>query len=282
MTTSVTVLAPAKVNLLLEILSKRPDGYHELQMIMAGISLYDKITITPSDHLYMTCNDAALPLDESNLVIQAALAFIKFTNRSVNAHIHLEKRIPSAAGLGGGSSDAAATLRGLDQYCSTGLNPGDLEKLGVALGADVPFFVRPGHKIARGIGERLSPITLNTELNLVLINPGYPLSTAEIYRKFRLTSKVKQTNVPPSLKGLSEVVRLLRNDLEPVVLANHPEVAAIKRLLENSGCSGCLMSGSGPTVFGIFEDAKLIDGVVKKAIGKGYMAWAAGTVSDWA
>jgi len=265
----------------LEVLSRRADNYHEVQMIMLGVELYDKLTIKPGDSLSMTCDDPALPVDHRNLVIKATRAFEKKTGIEVKSHIDLEKNIPVAAGLGGGSSDAAAVLKGINFVYETGLNSPEMESLGAGLGADIPFFIKPGHKIARGIGEKLSPIALEKELYLVLINPGIGVSTAEIYRKIQLTSSKNQTNVPTSLKGYREAVDLLRNDLEPIVASDHQEIAEVKRFLLNSGAEGSMMSGSGPTVFGIFKNGRNARCVADDAQKKGWWAFSTSTLSDW-
>lgn len=281
MSSIIKIKAPAKINLRLEVLAKRPDGYHELQMIMLAIDLSDEIEISQAENLSVSCNDPNLLTDQSNLVTKAARAFEKLTGQKVKARIRLTKNIPVAAGLGGGSSDAAATLKGLNRFYKTGLNETQLEKLGVTIGADVPFFIKPGHKIARGIGEKLSPFALDSELSLVLINPGFGVSTAEIYQKIQLTSSLIQTNVPSSLKGIMQVVCLLRNDLEPIVASNHSEIDEIKTFLKEAGCAGTMMSGSGPTIFGIFESARQTLEVVKSAKKMGWLAWFASTVNNW-
>lgn len=275
------IFAPAKVNLRLEVLGRREDGYHELQMIMTALTLGDTLTLSKNHCLEMTCDDPFLPVDEGNLVVRAARAFEKRTHLQMNVRFHLAKRIPTAAGLGGGSSDAAAALRGLNRWFDTPLSDDELESLGKDLGADVPFFVRPGHKIAGGIGEILTPITLVPELFLVLINPGYGVSTPEIYKKLRLTTWRKRNKLPVSLEGITQVVRLLRNDLETVAVENYPEIGKIKEHFLQSGCAGCLMSGSGPTVFGIYKDERFLDQVASKAEAHGWLTWVTRTLADW-
>ena len=273
----IELFAPAKINLFLEIVNRRPDGYHELQSIMLALDLGDTLGLTFADSVCMTCNDPGLPLDEGNLVIRAARLFEQTTGQTVRVRFDLTKRIPTAAGLGGGSSDAAAALRGLNRLYETGLDAPTLEQMAGRLGADVPFFIRPGHKIARGIGQRLSPLVLEPELDLLLINPGHPVSTAETYEKFQLTRMGNAFNLPSSLRGLKEVLRLLRNDLEAVVIRDFPAVARMKTFLVEAGCAACMMSGSGPTVFGIFEDALPLDRIAAKAELLGWKAWVTRT-----
>ena len=272
--------APAKINLRLEVLSKREDGYHELQMIMLRLDFGDTLTLTESDTLKMSCDNPALPTDDSNLVMRAAKIFEEKAARPVRVNFDLKKRIPIAAGLGGGSSDAAAALIGLQEYYNTAFSNADLESMGMNLGADVPFFIRPGHKIAQGVGERLFPFSIDPELALVLINPQIAVSTREIYQKIRLTTPQKQNNLPPSLRGLRQATRLLRNDLEAVVLEKYPQVSLIKEFLKDSGCVGCMMSGSGPTVFGIFEDTQFLDRIAKSARDQGWKSWVTRTSPD--
>ena len=280
MSGAVEEFAPAKVNLRLDVLGKRADGYHELQMIMVKLALGDRLMLTAHDQLSMTCDDPSLPVDDKNLVIRAARLFEQQTGRSAGVRFHLEKKIPTAAGLGGGSSDAAAALRGLNRYHGAGLDQTQLEAMGARLGADVPFFIRPGHKVAKGIGEKLSSFTLDPELNLLLVNPGYPISTAEIYGKFQLTTQKKAINLPASLKGPEQAISLLFNDLESVVLREYPEIGRIKQHLNDSGCLGCLMSGSGPTVFGIFEDALLRKQIAAESRDLGWKAWVTQTLPN--
>ena len=273
------ITAPAKINLRLEVLSKRTDGYHELQMIMLRLALGDTLILSESDSLKMSCDDPTLPTDKGNLVMRAAELFEKKAGRAVRIHFELKKRIPIAAGLGGGSSDAAAALLGLQKYYKTSFSDSELETMALELGADVPFFIRPGHKIAQGVGERLSPFSVDPELELVLVNPQIAVSTREIYQKIRLTTPQKQNNLPHSLRGPREATRLLRNDLEPVVLENHPPVSRVKEFLMDSGSVGCMMSGSGPTVFGIFEDTRSLNRIAKSARDRGWKSWVTRTLS---
>ena len=273
------ITAPAKINLRLEVLSKRTDGYHELQMIMLRLALGDTLILSESDSLKMSCDDPTLPTDKGNLVMRAAELFEKKAGRAVRIHFELKKRIPIAAGLGGGSSDAAAALLGLQKYYKTSFSDSELETMALELGADVPFFIRPGHKIAQGVGERLSPFSVDPELELVLVNPQIAVSTREIYQKIRLTTPQKQNNLPHSLRGPREATRLLRNDLEPVVLENHPPVSRVKEFLMDSGSVGCMMSGSGPTVFGIFEDTRSLNRIAKFARDRGWKSWVTRTLS---
>jgi 4-diphosphocytidyl-2-C-methyl-D-erythritol kinase len=281
MDSTLRLLAPAKVNLTLDVISRRPDGYHELQMIMLALGLADELTFTPSQNLQLACSEPSLPVDEGNLVVRAARLFEEATGVEAKVRIELTKNVPLSAGLGGGSSDAATTLKGLDRLYKTGLTTDRLEALGAGLGADVPFFIRPGHKIARGVGEKLFPFELEQPLFLVLVNPGFPVSTAETYQKLQLTSPRKQNRLPASLPGETPLCGLLRNDLEPVVLRDYPEVATIKRFLNEAGCEGCLMSGSGPTVFGIYRDAMTSEAVAKAATEHGWSAWPTVTRALW-
>ena len=282
--------APAKVNLRLEVIGKRADGYHDLAMIMTAVDLHDTITVAPSDRLFMTCSEPSLPCDETNLVIKAARAFEAHIGLAVPAAIHLDKQTPMAAGLGGGSSDAAAVLRALNRMTGASLSASTMEQIGAKVGADVPFFIRNGAKVAEGIGDRLAIIEFPVDFHIVLINPGFSVSTAKVFGNFRLTRQDQVNTVPSLLSHRGEILNFLQagrvenvlhNDLESVVLRDYPEVAKIKDFLGKVGCVGRLMSGSGPTVFGIAEDGRTAAGIARQAQSLGYRAWATTTLASW-
>ncbi|MEA3468207.1 MAG: 4-(cytidine 5'-diphospho)-2-C-methyl-D-erythritol kinase [Thermodesulfobacteriota bacterium] len=260
-TDTLVVQAPAKVNLNLRILGKRSDGYHELDTVMQKLDLSDTLTLRRSEMsgIQLSCPASDLPENDSNLVWQAAAAFFKETGlaQECGVSIILEKKIPVAAGLGGGSSDGAAVLTGLNRLFQTGLEEETLLRLGKSLGADVPFFVVPHPAVhATGIGDRMTPYDTLSNCSLLLVNPGFSVSTAWVYNNFTLTRADKDSN----LSGFRENVRLngqvcpLYNDLESVTVAHYPELRDVKSCMLENGASGALMSGSGPTVFGIFPD----------------------------
>ena len=255
-----TIRSPAKLNLALRIVGKRADGYHELQTIMQKISLYDEIELRLSSRqgISVTTDDPSVPSDERNLAYQAALKILESAHISTGVAIHIRKNIPAGAGLGGGSSNAAAVLKGLNKLLGCKLTSSSLKKLGVTLGADVPFFLYTKNTArAGGIGERLSPVTIERPLWFIVIYPGFSVATAWAYRNYKiLTNKIKHIKLPNSISDINQVLLYLVNDLEQVVLGQYPEIKKIKNDLIKAGACGSLMSGSGSSVFGIFPDEK--------------------------
>lgn len=264
------VFAPAKVNLALLVLGKRPDGFHDLWTVVQKVDLADRLTIevTPPGHntadpegaIAFTCSrpDLAGP---DNLVVRAARLLRERTGTRQGARIHLEKRIPAGAGLGGGSSDAAATLAALDRLWGTGLGLGRLAGLGAELGSDVPLFLHPSPSLVTGRGEVVEPCSWRLDAWYVIVFPGFPISTAWAYRNFRLTSNGGKDRISRLLAvdkgGISPDIwgEILVNDLEEGVLPSHPVLAGLKERLRKSGARASLMSGSGSSVFGLFDDA---------------------------
>ncbi len=259
------LFAPAKVNLYLRITGRRDDGYHLLDSLMVPISLGDDVEVSLIDErpgtLRLWADDPDLPLGEENTVCRAVHAFRERTGRREAVALGIRKRIPVGAGLGGGSTDAAAALRGLNELLGAGLSTRDLEALAVSVGADVPFFIRGEAARVRGIGEELSPAGPLPMLWLVVLFPGVPVSTAWVYRNFRfkLTNSSNNNNLVEKLDTPHEVAQVLVNDLETVTIGRYPRIAHLKDRLEESGAIGSLMSGSGSAVFGLFvgeADAK--------------------------
>ncbi|MBN1473425.1 MAG: 4-(cytidine 5'-diphospho)-2-C-methyl-D-erythritol kinase [Syntrophaceae bacterium] len=251
-------LAPAKINLFLHVLGKRGDGYHEIFSLMQKISIFDELSFAPlARGIHLKCSDPELPTDENNLVFRAAERIFSYTDYHSGIKITLNKKIPLTAGLGGGSSDAAATLLALNELCSFGLTKKELMQLGSKLGADVPFFIFGTSAFASGVGDKLKTCKNLPKIHLVLINPLFPLSTKAVYSNLnlRLTSEKINYSIP-RLLTLGDVIRELHNDLEEVSLKMHPELGDLKQILLRHGALGALMSGSGPTVFGIFSDEK--------------------------
>jgi 4-diphosphocytidyl-2-C-methyl-D-erythritol kinase len=252
----ITLKAPAKVNYRLDVLRKRPDGYHDLRMIMQPIDLCDQVTIrrAPRPGITVTCGARGVPDGEGNIAWRAARALFDPDSDSRGLAIDIVKRIPVAAGLGGGSSDAAAVLSGVNRLL--GLSQERLMEIGTGLGADVPFFLLGGPALAEGIGERLTPLEGIPQAWLALINPSFPVSTAWAYGQINLslTTNAPIPYIPLFYGTLDEVTAILANDLERVTMEAHPVIGNIKELLRQAGALGTLMSGSGPTVFGIFAD----------------------------
>ncbi|MCB4791113.1 MAG: 4-(cytidine 5'-diphospho)-2-C-methyl-D-erythritol kinase [Elusimicrobia bacterium] len=255
------LLAPAKLNLFLEVINRKKNGYHNIQTIFQTISLYDKITILPrKSTLSLDSNSNAIPKDMNNLVLKAAFALREKLKTGKGAHLYIEKHIPIGAGLGGGSSDAAAVLKGLQILWKKKLPRKALSKIAVKLGADVPFFLSKGSYYASGIGEKLKKITGVKPAWFVVIYPRVQVPTAWAYQnlKFPLTNKQKINRIRQLLaSGSSSKAwgHFLFNRLEGPVLKNRPEIADIKKTLNKMGLMN-LMSGSGSTVFALVASKK--------------------------
>lgn len=257
--------APAKINLLLDVMRKREDGFHEVEMIMTMVDLADRLEMEelPRDTIIISSQAGYIPTDEKNLAFQAAKLIKERYNVRKGVYIHLDKKIPVAAGLAGGSSDAAAALRGLNRLWQLQIPEEELCRLGAELGSDVPFCVTGGTAIARGRGEKLERIVNPPQCWVVLAKPPINVSTADVYGKFR-ASEIKHH---PSTEEMVSAIRRgsfndicagLGNVLEDVTLGLHPEVLQLKESMQRLGADGVLMSGSGPTVFGLVsKEAKL-------------------------
>jgi len=256
MTARKTVYAPAKVNLCLHVLGKRPDQYHDLAMLMQRIALFDRIDIelVAGHDISVSCPGLQLATGVQNIVENAARLLLTHVGLRRGVSIKINKNIPAAAGLGGGSSDAAAVLEALDELLDLGLPGSELKALGCRLGADVPFFLHKQTAWATGIGERLQDWPGLPPIVLVLVNPGIAVSTAWVFQNLGLTHPKSAARIPRFPEGMSGLVRLLQNDLEVVTCQRHPVITTIKERLVACGAGGALMSGSGPTVFGLFEE----------------------------
>ncbi|MBN1613462.1 MAG: 4-(cytidine 5'-diphospho)-2-C-methyl-D-erythritol kinase [Deltaproteobacteria bacterium] len=253
-------LSPAKVNLYLRVLGKRTDGYHNIATLMQKISLYDELIFRPiKQGIVIKCPDSALPEDENNIVYRAARSLLSLSSFQGGIEITLKKNIPLAAGLGGGSSDAATTLMALNDLFHLGLTRDRLIQIGATLGADVPFFIFGQRAWAFGIGDKLLPAPENLpKMWFVLINPRFGVSTKKVYEglNFGLTKGLINYSIP-RFCTVNDLAVGLHNDLEKVTLKDHPKLSELKELLMGHGAKGALMTGSGPTVFGLFaeEDA---------------------------
>ena len=271
---SLQIKARAKINLTLDVLGRRENGYHDVEMIMQQINIYDVITIKKieSHEIKLTCSDAFLPIDDKNLAYRAAKAMMETYNTGSGFEIHIDKNIPIAAGLAGGSTDAAAVIKGINTLCDLGLSIEAQQEIGFTLGADVPFCFMEGCALARGLGEILTPIRGFEHAWMVLVKPSFGVSTKDVYTNLVLDDIVKHPDTQGMVKALKdqnrhEVLSGLCNVLETVTLNMHPKVAEIKNMLSSFGSEGVLMSGSGPTVFGIFssyERAKTAHKKLKK------------------
>lgn len=259
----VQIKAPAKINLTLDVIGKRSDGYHDLRMIMQTIDIYDELTImyTGSPDIILTM-DRELPdkiRPEQNLVYKAAKLMQEHFSLPYGFKIHLKKNIPSAAGLAGGSSDCAATLLGINRLCGLSLTKEDLCSLGVKLGADVPFCIQKGTMLAEGIGEILTPLPDLPPLWVVLIKPDFSLSTAYVYTHLDLRHLNYHPDTSRAVDAISRrdsvaVGQTLSNVLETVAFKEYPALSELKEFFLQNGSIGALMSGSGTATYGLYQD----------------------------
>ncbi|MDH5762061.1 MAG: 4-(cytidine 5'-diphospho)-2-C-methyl-D-erythritol kinase [Nitrospinota bacterium] len=258
---------PAKINLGLFILGKRPDGYHDLETLFQMVSLYDTVELESRDHgIELVCNHPEVPTGESNLMIRAArLLQEKFPGRDgMGCRMTLTKTIPMGAGLGGGSGNAAGVLMGLNRLWDLQLKPAELSEMAARLGSDIPFFLCAPAALGEGRGERLTPLQPTKKFYVILVFPRVSLATAEVYKalNFDLTLSSKNINILREFFSQSNISSLgahLHNDLEPVVIDRLPVARSIKDKLRSLHAAGTLVSGSGSTVFGIFEDARVAE-----------------------
>jgi 4-diphosphocytidyl-2-C-methyl-D-erythritol kinase len=263
----VKIRAPAKINVSLHVVGVRRDGYHLVDTIMLPVSLYDDLTIHKNrggtgrrkqNRLTVTCDDPSVPGGKKNLAYKAAELLLSEAEIDASVDIRIRKRIPVGAGLGGGSTDAAATLLGLNRLFSLGYTSRRLEKLALSLGADVPFFIRGGPARARGIGEQLTGLRGVRRFWLVILYPGFAVSTAWVYKNLRHKSTrcIANTSMAFPLRSLANLRKLLVNDLEAVTLDRYPRIRLLKQRLVDEGAVGALMSGSGSSVFGVFNSRR--------------------------
>ena len=277
---SLTLKAPAKINLFLKVLNRRPDGYHEIESLMQKIELFDILHLSrQGEQISLSCPGNTLPEDRENLAYRAAHAFFSATGIKAGIKIILEKNIPVAAGLGGGSSDAAAVITGLNTLLNANLAREQLIDIARPLGADVPFFVQDcSAAMATGIGDCIQQVLPMRELSIVLVNPGFGVSTKWVYENFPLTSNSNTYILARDQKTTKDfhaaapsLYEELGNDLEVVTINRFPEIGDLKKELKKGGAVTSLMSGSGPTVFGLFaseEDAQRSIMQLSKKFGK--------------
>lgn len=275
----VRVNAPAKVNLVLRVLARRPDGYHDLWSVMQTVGLDDELHVTLSAKagVRLRCDDAGVPTDGRNLVVRAAAAVLERAGKAggaLGADIRLVKRIPVSAGLGGGSSDAAATIVALNDLLELGWSRQDMARVGEPLGSDVPFFFSAPTALVRGRGEDVTALALSGTRWVVLVNPGFPIETRWAYEQL----SAGRAGVRPLAEGLRQIeasgvlswdqaVALMENDFEAALAPTHRVLAQIKRELLAAGAEAALLSGSGATVFGIFRDEPSA-GRARQALGR--------------
>jgi 4-diphosphocytidyl-2-C-methyl-D-erythritol kinase len=279
-----TAFSPAKVNLMLRIVRRREDGYHDIRTIFQKISLHDtlRFALREEPGIVIRTNDPNLPTGGGNLIHRAASALLQRSGHKGGLSVTLLKRIPVGAGLGGGSSNAATALKALNRLLRLNASLRELTEFGLRIGADVPFFLMEGSAFGSGIGDQLKKIVL-PDLWYVLINPGFEVSTAWAYRNHILTKGRNDYNILRFPRVPEEVPGFLWNDLEAVVSTAHPEVAVAKDILLSEGAAGALMTGSGPTVFGIFDDeggaSKAFKKIKAMVTGKGWIVLKAHSVA---
>lgn len=263
MPNKITIKAPAKINLALDVLQKLPNGYHELRMIMQTIDLHDElsVSVTGSPDIHLTMNKELpdkIPA-EKNLVYKAAKMMQDKYSLSQGFKIHLTKNIPAAAGLAGGSADCAATLLAINTLCDLGLTKTELCSIGVLLGADVPFCIQQGTMLSEGIGEVLTPLPALPPLWTLLIKPNISVSTAYVYQQIDQKKILKRPDTTNMIDAISRkdaigIAQKLSNVLETVTIPENPVLANLKEFFLQNGAIGSLMSGSGPTTYGLFQD----------------------------
>ncbi len=271
-----------KVNLALEILGRRPDGYHELRTVFQTIDLHDDLTIADSSELTFECPDMPDLHPEENLVWRAATALRDALGLGLGGRIVLRKRVPAGSGLGGGSSNAAAALAGLCRHWNVDPPAALLARVGARLGSDVPFFLEGGTALGIGRGEEIHPLPDLPETPLVVVYPGVSVSTEEAYRSLNLT--LTSWKSPNNISGFCRRLRdgqsvSLFNDFESSVFPAHPEIAEAKRFLESRGATAALLSGSGSSVFGFFPSEESALAAVRNVGRTGWWVLPAKTLS---
>lgn len=252
--------ALAKVNLGLDVIRRREDGYHEVKMIMQTVRLYDRIILEKTQQgISMETNLSFLPVNEQNIAYRAAKMLMDEFHIQGGLHIKIDKHIPVAAGMAGGSTDGAAVLYGVNKIFELGLTKRQLMERGVKLGADVPYCIMRGTVLSEGIGEILTPVSSLPDCHILIAKPPVSVSTKHVYENLKLDKIEKH----PDIDGMVEALRIedlhgvtqrMENVLETVTIPEHPEIQQIKDLMIKEGALNALMSGSGPTVFGIFDD----------------------------
>lgn len=258
---SIWINAPAKINIGLDVIRRREDGYHEVKMIMQSIRLFDRLTLTKTKNrgIHLTTNLRFLPSNKDNLVYQGAKLLMDEFGIGDGLNIRLDKRIPVAAGMAGGSTDAASCMLAINQLYELGLSKRQLMKRGLRLGADIPYCILKGTALAEGIGEKLSTIPQTPDCYILIAKPGTHVSTKFVYSNLVLDENTPHPDIDRMIEGmkkrdLHDLCAHIGNVLETVTIPAYPEIAEIKKCMKENGALGSLMSGSGPTVFGIYDD----------------------------
>ena len=264
MNRSLELKALAKINLGLDVLGRRENGYHDVRMVMQTIYLYDNVTLNKTEEagIQLKTNLSYLPVDENNIAYKAAKMLIEEFNIQEGVEIILDKHIPVAAGMAGGSSNAAAVLVGMNRLFGLGLSQQELKDRGVKLGADVPYCIMRGTVLAEGIGEILTPLAPMPKCFILVAKPGIGVSTKTVYEKLDAKEIEEHPDIDGVIAGLEEgdlkkIATSMGNVLENVTIPDYPIIEDIKNVMKEEGALNAMMSGSGPTVFGIFDDRKL-------------------------
>lgn len=268
---TLTLKALAKINLGLDVIGRRENGYHDVRMVMQTIYLYDNVTISKTEEagISLETNLGYLPVNDENIAYKAAKMLIDEFEIQEGVHITLDKHIPVAAGLAGGSSNAAAVLVGMNRLFQLGLSQKDLMERGVLLGADVPYCVMRGTVLAEGIGEILTPLSPLPKCYILIAKPGINVSTKMVYEKLDSHEIEEHPDIDGIIEGLEKqdikkVAMSMGNVLERVTIEEYPIIEEIKNVMKQEGAINAMMSGSGPTVFGIFEERRLAKAAQQK------------------
>ena len=279
-----TERAYAKINLSLDVIGRREDGYHNIRTVMQTVSLCDIVEIEKSAGITVTTNRFFIPNDNRNLAYKACERFFTATGIKGGARIRLSKRIPVSAGLAGGSSDAAATLRALNRIYRAGLTEEELCGIGAAFGADIPFCIKGGTALCEGIGDIITPLPPLPALNVVISVGGEGMSTPAMYAEIDKSAELAPVDTDGMVSAIktgdiSGITACMGNVFEPVCAKKRPFVEVIKKIMLESGAQNAIMSGSGPSVFGIFPDRKTAEACAGILKGMGYYAVSCTTVS---
>ncbi len=279
--------AYGKINIGLDVVGRRPDGYHEVKMVMQTVPVFDELTFTKTEGaIVVECDNLNVPTDSKNLAYKAAAAFKEKYNIEGGVRINIKKKIPAAAGMAGGSADAAATLKAMASLYNIEASEKDLDAIALKLGADVPFCLRKGTYLSEGVGEVLTKLSDFPKCHVLLINPGIESSTKWAYEE--LDAELEKTSgtcagVHPNIELLADAInkndlqratKYMGNILEIPVLKKYPEIKRIKEQLELNGAIKALMSGSGSTVFGIFTNEETLKKANEKIKGEGYVRFS--------
>lgn len=275
------IYAMSKVNLGLDVIRRREDGYHEVRMIMQTLNLCDELTIArrEDEKIVITCNLEGLECDENNLIYKAAKKLMDAAGVTSGLDIHLQKNIPVAAGMAGGSTDAAATLTGVNELLGIGFSVDKLKEIGVTIGADVPYCIEGGTQLSEGIGEILTRLKPAPQCYVLVAKPHVGVSTKYVYENLHVDTIKRHPDIDGMLEGVEnndihEVAKTMENILENVTEKKYPVIKELKDIMLDEGALNSLMSGSGPTVFGLFEDEEKANKALEKVQATGEVSQA--------